>query len=142
MTRLEKCEYLKEKGYTYDPSTGKVFNSKGKEITGKSDGYIIIRGILKAHHYGWYCVYGGDMDFEMLDHDNRITDDNRICNLRIVDNQENQFNTDAKGYCWDKSRNKWISIITINGKRITLGRFDKEEDARQAYINAKKIYHI
>ena len=35
MTRLEKCEILKERGYTYNPTNGKIYNPKGKEITGK-----------------------------------------------------------------------------------------------------------
>ena len=36
MTRLEKCELLKSKGYTYNPETGKIFNRFGKELTAKN----------------------------------------------------------------------------------------------------------
>ena len=67
---------------------------------------------------------------------------NNIDNLRIVTSQENNFNTNCKGYNWVKSRNKWRARIQVNGKSKYLGYFDLEEDARQAYLEGKKIYHI
>lgn len=84
MTRLEKCESLKSKGYTYDPETGKVFGVYGKQIKRKTiDGYVIIReNNLYAHHFAWYMVYG-NVDFIKLDHRNTNPSDNRISNLRI-----------------------------------------------------------
>ncbi len=43
MTRLARCKFLKEKGYTYNPETGKVFGIRGKELKKKDkDGYFII----------------------------------------------------------------------------------------------------
>ena len=83
-----------------------------------------------------------NLDFKMLDHKNQIKNDNRILNLRILTNQENLFNTNAKGYYWNKRDKKWQSQIMINGKNIYLGMYDTEEDSRKAYLNAKKIYHI
>lgn len=146
MTRLDKCELLKSKGYTYDPETGKIFGIKGQEIYRKNgDGYIVLsnrdfKGNLAAHHFGWYMTYG-NVDFERLDHQNKNRTDNRICNLRILTHQENLFNTDAKGYCWNKKRNKWRAQIMLNRKTIYLGSFNTEEEARNAYLQAKKIYH-
>jgi len=67
---------------------------------------------------------------------------NNLDNLRWVTHQENLFNTKAKGYCWDKKAKKWRSYIMISNKIRHLGYFDNEEDARQAYLDAKKIYHI
>ena len=147
MTRLEKCELLKSKGYTYDPDTGKIFGIYGKEIINKNEnGYIIIttkilKGKLRAHHFAWYMVYG-NVDFEQIDHINRNRSDNRIKNLRNVTNHENQFNTNAKGYYWDKSKKKWRAAIRINYDQFHLGFFDIEEDARNAYLEAKEKYHI
>jgi hypothetical protein len=148
MTRLEKCEILKSKGYTYNPDTGKIFNIKNQEISNLSTrGYVIIEGnkdfngTLNAHHYAYYCIYG-NVDFEMLDHINRIKSDNRIVNLRISNTQKNAFNTNAKGYYFDKSTNRWRSIISIDGKKKHLGRFDTEEEAKEAYLIAKEKYHI
>jgi hypothetical protein len=147
MNRLDKCIALKEKGYTYDKDTGKIYGIYGKEITNKNTkGYIQItintdkKYILYAHHYAYYMTYG-NVDFELLDHINQNTSDNRICNLRILTNQQNQFNTKSKGYTWYKRDNKWLAQITINQKNIHLGYFNNKEEAHQAYLNAKKNYH-
>jgi hypothetical protein len=153
MTRLEKCEILKSKGYTYDPETGKIFGIYGKEIKRIKDGYIYIKGSklfdgsVLGHHFAWYMTYG-NVDFDRLDHINEEKkgiegrSDNRICNLRIVTNQQNCFNTNAKGYYLHKPSNKWLSHIGINYKQIHLGLFNTEEEARIAYLEAKKKYHI
>jgi hypothetical protein len=147
MTRLEKCKILKSKGFTYDPETGKIFGVYGKEYKSKSLGYIYIRGNnnfkgnVLGHHFAWYMTYG-HVDFERLDHFNRIKNDNRISNLRILTHQQNLFNTNAKGYGWHKPNQKWLSRIKINGKLIYLGSFNTEEEARQSYVEAKKKYHI
>ena len=148
MTREEKCELAIKKGYVYNPDTGVVTAPSGKEVTNKKLGYIDFRLLLnnkryhlKAHQLGWYWV--NKECVEHLDHINGIRDDNRICNLRSVTHQQNGFNRKtAKGYHWDKRGNKWKSRIKLNGKNIHLGLFEKEEDARQAYLEAKKIYHI
>ncbi len=143
MTREEKCQYLIDKGYTYDPQTGEVKNPKGKVLKAKSHkGYAIIRLTifnLKQHQFGWYFIYKEIVD--CIDHINTIKDDNRIENLRSVTNQENAYNTKAKGYYWRKDINKYMSYIMVNYKQINLGHFDKEEDARQAYLEAKEKYH-
>jgi len=141
MTRIEKCELLKSKGYTYDPETGKIYGISGKEIIRKDNkGYILLSNHLKGHHFAWFMTYG-NVDFEMLDHINQIKYDNRICNLRILTNQQNLFNTNKKCYSWHNVANKWISQIGINNKSIYLGLFNTEEEARNAYLEAKKKYH-
>jgi hypothetical protein len=147
MTRLERCEILKSKGYTYDPETGKIYGVFGKELKNKIQGYISIsggnnfKGNLLGHHYAYFMTYG-HVDFDRLDHFNRIKTDNRISNLRILTNQQNSFNTNAKGYCWDKQYQKWRAYIMLNGKQIHLGRFNTEEEARQSYLKAKEKIHI
>lgn len=143
MNRLEKCEILKSKGYTYDPDTGKIFGVRGKEIISKNTkGYIQIRGVLLlGHHFAWYMTYG-NVDFEILDHINGDKTDNKIKNLRIVTSQENSFNTNAKGYYYDSnSKRKWKVEIMVNYKKIYLGRFYTEEEARNEYLMAKDKYH-
>ena len=77
----------------------------------------------------------------IIDHIDRNRKNKNWLNLRIVTNQQNCFNTSSQGYSWDKSRNKYEVKIKVNNKSIHLGRYGKEEDARQAYIDAKKIYH-
>jgi hypothetical protein len=39
---------------------------------------------------------------------------------------------EKKGYYFDKSRGKWSVQVAYNGKRISLGRFNSEEDAIKA----------
>ena len=77
---------------------------------------------------------------QMIDHIDRNKLNNNVSNLRIVTNQQNGFNRNAKGYGWYKR--KWKASIRLNGKLIHLGCFEKEEDARQAYLDAKLIYHL
>ena len=142
MTRLEKCEWYKNKGYTYNAENGKIYGIYGKEIISKSEyGYIHIGGRLYGHHFAWY-MSGKNMDFIELDHENRDRSDNRICNLRITNRLKQSQNRSAKGYYWDKDRNKWRAEIVYDGKRIRLGRFNTEEEARNAYLQAKEKYHI
>jgi hypothetical protein len=142
MTRLEKCEWYKNKGYTYNSETGKIFGIYGKEIISKSkSGYIHIGGRLYGHHYAWYMTYG-NVDFIELDHINTNPSDNRICNLRISNRNQQTQNRNSKGYYWDKNKNKWRSEIVYYGKRNKLGYFNTEEEARNAYLQAKEKYHI
>ena len=80
----------------------------------------------------------GESD-QCVDHINRIKTDNRLENLRYCTHSENSFNREwvenAKGYY--RHRNKWRASIRINNKAKNLGCFDKEEDARQAFLEAR-----
>jgi len=118
--------------------------SKDKEgyLTMGIDGKMYYMHRVIAHAFNIL-----DIDSElMIDHINfdKTNDKTNNCvfNLRPVTNQQNSFNTNAKGYYWDKPANKWRARIILDGKPIHLGMFEKEEDARQAYIDAKKIYHV
>jgi hypothetical protein len=148
MERKEKCELAIKKGYTYNPDSGKVIGPYGREVI-KIDGcgYVSISTKfknkqlrLRVHQFGWYYIYGEIV--EQIDHINGVKDDNRICNLRSVTNQQNQWNRKtAKGYYFNKEKNKWQSNIRVNNKTIYLGRYNTEEDARAAYLAAKEKYH-
>jgi hypothetical protein len=108
------------------------------EIDGK--GHFMHRVI--AHAFGILDLHSPlQIDHINFDKTNDKTN-NCIFNLRPATNQQNQFNKDAKGYCWHKRVEKWHATIVLDKKQIHLGYFDKEEDARQAYLDAKKIYHI
>ncbi|KKL69534.1 hypothetical protein LCGC14_2113970 [marine sediment metagenome] len=76
------------------------------------------------------------------DHINHNTLDNRISNLRVVTQNQNQWNRkNPKGYCWDESIKKYMARIRLNGKSIYLGHFCTPEEAHRMYLNAKKLYH-
>ena len=76
-----------------------------------------------------------------VDHIDRNPQNNKVSNLRMVTKRKNQENRIGKGYTWNKNAKKWVAKIVVNGVANHLGYFDKEEDARAAYIQAKKIYH-
>jgi hypothetical protein len=150
MTREEKCELAIERGYTYNSEIGNIYNRFGKISKIKHPkGYIDISITINkktyhllAHHFAWYSVYG-NCNTEHIDHINGVRNDNRICNLRSVTRQQNQWNfVNAKGYYWNKRNNKWQSQIKVNKKTIFLGLFNIEQEARNAYVNAKEKYHI
>lgn len=148
MTRLEKCKLAKEKGFTYNEITGKIFSIKNCECKILRNGYISFsisnKGKeynLYGHIFAWYYKHNIIVDY--LDHKNNIRTDNRIKNLRSVTKRQNSFNKiNTKGYYYDRLRDKYLATICVNGKRIHLGRFDLEKDAKNAYLDAKKIYHI
>jgi len=123
-----------------------------KKQTGKN-GYNFLQFMVNKKRYSVYLhrlVYWlHNRDWDILDPsmENRIDhidgnkQNNNIENLRVVTHQENNWNrTNAKGYTL--FRGKWMSQIFINRKKIHLGLFDKEDDARNAYLEAKKKYHI
>jgi hypothetical protein len=146
----DKIKLAIERGMTYDPITGNIYGSSGKLITSKCKKGYIYPGVwfenktyrFFAHIFAWYVTYS-KMPDNQIDHINGVRDDNRIINLRDVTNQQNQQNqTKAKGYYWVEHMKKWRAMIGVDEKRIHLGYFDTEEEARQAYLDAKKIYHI
>ena len=78
----------------------------------------------------------------IIDHKNHNPLDNRVENLRIITQRQNMENAQRQGISFDKSRNKWRARIQKDDKEIYLGRFEKENDAKEAYLNAKRLYHI
>ena len=102
--------------------------------------YILSRVIYKAHNPEWDITDNGKSN--LIDHININSLDNRIENLRILTTQQNNFNSNAKGYCWDNNASKWRADIRVNNISTYLGLFTEEADARQAYLTAKEKYHI
>lgn len=150
MTELERCEIAKAKGHTYNPLTGEIRGVKGGVITLKSSyGYIYIvlsikgkKYNLRGHRLAWYLHYG-ELPKNFIDHIDGDRANNKIENLRDVTVQENNFNFSlAKGYYWQKKDKKFIAQIQVNKQWIYLGRHNTEEEARNAYLEGKKKYHI
>lgn len=141
MTLEEKIKFFIDRDFTYDENTGDVKGPSGKILTAKRGGYICMTGYpgkvtIYAHQFGYYCKYNV---VGMIDHIDRDRSNNKIDNLHIVSHQENNNNKFGKGY--EKKGNKFQSRIVVNRKRIHLGMFCTEQQARQAYLDAKKIYH-
>jgi hypothetical protein len=133
---------------------GKLFNKtkRSKSInvgdeagTFTAKGYRAVTINRKIHriHKLIYIYHNGEIaDGLYVDHIDRVKSNNNIENLRLVTNQENQWNSNAKGYTFNKSRNKFMATIMANGKQTYLGRFDSEKEARAAYLEAKERLHI
>lgn len=98
----------------------------------------------KSHRLIGYVYL--DLELEnptkLIDHKNRIRNDNRVENLHIVNYQGNVFNSNIKGYSFHKPSGKWRVRIQVNGKRKNIGMYDTEEEASNAYHQAKSEHHI
>lgn len=149
MNELERCIELKNRGYIYDWIFGVVRNGKGRECRRTRQGYIVLllktkskTYSIKSHRFAWFMFYG-KLPENDIDHINGIKNDNRITNLRDVTHQQNQWNqTKAKGYYFDKKNKRFMGYIKVDGISKNLGRYDTEQEARDAYLKAKEIYHI
>lgn len=134
----------------YNPSTGiftwanplqKARISRLAGWTNKENGYHFLRidgYIYAGQRIAWLYINGTEPKGE-IDHINGNRTDNRISNLRDVTQQQNcQNSTKAKGFGKYPYLKKFKAYIAINGKQKHLGYFSKEEDARAAYLKAKK----
>ncbi len=149
MTRLEKCIFAYENGYTYDKITGFIKSPTDKILHKKNmAGYLIIsmysknkRFQLYSHQYAWYYEFK-EIVF-CIDHINNIKNDNRILNLRSVTRSQNAMNRiNVKGISFCKRSNRWIANIMVNYKKIYLGSFINKDDALNCYKENKEKYHI
>jgi hypothetical protein len=141
---------LKELFYYVD---GKLFNRikrSSRALAGDEAGCLHKTGYRKIEinrkfylsHRLIYMYHNGEIaDGLHIDHIDRDKLNNNIENLRLVTHQENHFNTDAKGYYFNKLANKFMARIGINGKSVHLGLFDTEEEAGNAYLKAKEEFH-
>ena len=149
-------EYLKYcMNYDYDTGLFKwIFSSnqiqKGNIAGSLDDGYIRIgfRGKqYRAHRLAWFYMFG--VWPEQIDHINGIRSDNRIINLRDVNNSENQRNrkigksntSGCIGVTFEKEKKLWRARINVNGKRVGLGRFKNKLDAIIARKRAEKEFN-
>jgi hypothetical protein len=134
----------------YDPATGhfNCIKAAGRRSAGqrmgytKGDGYRLIAIAGKyhyAHRLAWLVTHGEWPPHE-IDHINGDRDDNRIENLRAATRTQNMMNS-ATGKGWHKHGNRWQALIRANGKRLFLGCFDTEAQAREAYEKAAREHH-
>lgn len=144
-------EYLKSI-LQYNENTGEfiwlnpVSNNKIKigQIAGSvyNNGYINITinyKRYKAHRIAWLYIYGY-LPNNNIDHINGNKIDNKIENLRDVSQRYNCQNYDSHrngklvGASYHKRDKKWLSYIRISGKLKSLGYYNTEIEAHNAYL--------
>jgi hypothetical protein len=112
-------------------------------VTGSGYWYIEFKNIRYPRSRIIWCLNNNRWPDEgvVIDHINRDKLDDSIINLRCVSTKENAYNKGAKGYHWDKSRSKWVAMIKTDTKHLFLGRYNTEQEAKEAYTQAKLKYH-
>ena len=157
---LPPLEELKE-FLDYNPETG-IFTwikKPNKTIrvgqvagTMSAKGYIVVtfKGIkYLANRLAYYMYHGVDPLEKMVDHKNDPKTNNKIDNLRLASNAQNQMNrvnlnrnntSGVIGVYWDKANKKWRAIIMINGKTKHLGYFINKEEAIKVRKEAEIKY--
>jgi hypothetical protein len=117
---------------------GKAINSNGYST------FIINKNNFKTHRIIAMVYLGLNITDtkKEVDHIDGNKSNNNINNLRIVPHKQNMWNcTKAKGYVFHKRDKIWETSIRVNNKKKYIGRYNTEEEARDAYLKAKEIYH-
>jgi len=152
-------EYLRL-AFSYDPNTGlihrRIRRLAASPIIGPSgvDRYVQVfttwRGKKRrasAHRLAFF-LHEGHWPEGVVDHVNGVKSDNRLFNLRVVDETGNSENvrrpnkrnkSGFMGVIW--FQNKWRANITVNRKTKWLGDYATPEEAHAAYLGAKRLHH-
>ena len=138
---------------SYDPETGlfrwikRGYRIRLGYIAGNRgpNGYVrisIMKVFYQAHRLAWLFMTG-EWPKEDIDHFNGVRDDNRWANLRSVSRAVNLQNmAGVAGYQLTRNKKRFSARIQTNGATIYIGTFDTAEAAREAYLRAKKKYHL
>lgn len=137
--------------FRYNPETGEIINKfRNKPVTYKDqDGYICCGcsigngkvGRMRGARLVWVMHYGDIPDGMIVDHKNRIRDDNHLENLRLATVKDNSVNSCRSGGKYTSrykgvqldSNGRWISSIQADGVTTLIGKFESEEAAAYAY---------
>ena len=104
-------------------------------------------GKLRLAHQIVWLLNTKEWPNQHLDHIDGDPENNTFSNLRLCSRAENLQNQsrhrkNASGYIGAHNRgDKWVSEISVNGKRTFLGYFPSAEAAHNAYLKAKATLH-
>lgn len=105
-----------------------------------------INGTLYQNHRLAWALSTGTWPGDQIDHINGDPGDNRLENLRVVSNTENQKNrwrskantSGVNGVHWHTRDKVWTAHIRVSGKQKALGYFDTQESAAAARKSAEQ----
>ena len=148
-------EYLVE-NFLYNPLDGLLIKRKNKKVCGWENnfGYLQVQ-ILKrkylVHRLAFLYVHGVFPE-NQIDHINGDKKDNRISNLRDVNNSVNNRNritsktknsaTGKLGILLYKRTGKYKAQMSINGKDIHIGYFNSVKEAEYSYKEFSTKHNI
>ena len=108
--------------------------------------------LYQVHRIVYYLHTGINPKDLLIDHVNGK--ENNVDNLRLATCSQNSQHQKAKAkenktskykgvYLTNEHNkpNRWRAVISVNKKRIYLGRFKTEEEAAKAYNQAAVLYH-
>lgn len=142
----------------YDEMTGlftwkttNTFRVRVGDVAGTlTNGYIQIQINYVLHPAHRLAVFYATGKYPTLhiDHINGVPNDNRLVNLREVNNAQNHQNiqrprkdSSMRFIGVQRRDSSFAAKIQLDGKQIYLGRFPTEELAGQAYLEAKRKLH-
>ena len=152
-SREELLEYLE-----YNKITGIVTYKKvkgGKRIgseVGSTDSKGYKRASWKGKSYAlsriiWMLVTGEDPGEDIIDHEDKVRNNNKWSNLRRIDSSGNNFHgndiPNSTGYRCVKllPSGRFQAVINKDKKRYSLGTYATAEEAHQVYLaKAAELY--
>lgn len=151
----EVLDYDKESGvftWKIDCDNKKIKAGQQAGSLVKSTGYYVVgydKLVYQAHRLAWLYVYGGIPEKKLIDHINGDAADNRISNLRLCTQAENQKNrrkskhntSGYKGLSWSKRHGKWRVRAVINRKSFHLGYYSDIKEAVEVYNSFCTKHH-
>ena len=102
---------------------------------------------IGAHNLAWAMSGREFEEGKVVDHKNRVKTDNRLDNLRLSTQSENNVNTPPRSHSKSGIKGvrfrsgRWHARMVVNKKEYYLGAFDTPEEAVAARIEAQKQHY-
>ncbi len=145
MAKFKPLPPLEElrKAFDYDSETGFLHHRHAKpgvfkdQVAGckNKQGYIQVNinySTYRVHRIIWMLEHGYDPGNKGIDHRNGKRDDNRLRNLRLASQTENNWNTPRRRVEKMPSGNYRTRIMN-NGRLVALGSYPTRAEAEAAY---------
>jgi hypothetical protein len=128
---------------TITPNHDGLYKKIMIRVGNKQISMLLHRVIYFVYNQKW-DIYDSNLNnsIDHIKHEIGMPLDNSIGNLRLVSHQQNHFNRIAKGYSFNKQLKRYEAYICVNYRKIGLGFYDTADEAHNAYLEAKQIYHI